>query len=412
MAKVIQAKKSIAVLKNTVVHKYGGSSVADPEKILNIAKKITARIKSGSKVVVVVSAMGKTTDNLIKLAKQITEQPDPRELDMLMVTGEQVSAALLSMALQSMHIKSRSLNAYSAGIQTTGNFTEAKIKDFDRTKLIALLGEVDAIVVTGFQGINEKGDITTLGRGGSDTSAVALAAALGVPCEIYSDVAGIYTTDPKLYPQAKKIPQITYDEMLELAASGAKVLHSRSVEVAKRFNIQIYCGSSFSNEKGSYVVSEDMVIEKSVVTGLSVMDNQTQVLIKNLPVDYTLVREVFRKFALAGLNVDMISIINNVSDLGLSFTIVNEKKKSLETALKKTLKDLAGYNIEYHTGYIKVSVVGVGMKTGVGVAAEFFNALKNVPIRLVTTSEIIISCLIEEKYKQTAVNALAKKFKL
>ena len=266
--------------------------------------------------------------------------------------------------------------------------------------------------MTGFQGVNPDGEITTLGRGGSDTSAVALAAALGVPCEIYSDVAGIYTTDPKLYPQAKKISQITYDEMLELAASGAKVLHSRSVEVAKRFNIKIYCGSSFSTEKGSYVVNEDMIIEKTVVTGLSAMDNQTQVYVKKLPVDYTLVREVFKKFALAGLNIDMISIIDNGTDLSLSFTIVEDKKKYLQTAIKRALKDLRDYDIEYHSGYVKVSVVGVGMKTNVGVAADFFGALKNIPIRLVTTSEIIISCLVEAKHKHDAVTALAKKFKL
>ena len=412
MIKVKQTKKPDAVLKKTVVHKYGGSSVADPEKIMNIAKKITARIKSGSKVVVVVSAMGKTTDNLIKLAKQVNENPEPRELDMLMVTGEQVSAALLSMALHKLRIKSKSLNAYQANIQTLGKFTEAKIKNFDRAKLIDLLQSYDAIVVTGFQGVNPDGEITTLGRGGSDTSAVALAAALGVPCEIYSDVAGIYTTDPKLYPQAKKISQITYDEMLELAASGAKVLHSRSVEVAKRFNIKIYCGSSFSTEKGSYVVNEDMIIEKTVVTGLSAMDNQTQVYIKKLPVDYTLVREVFKKFALAGLNIDMISIIDNGTDLSLSFTIVEDKKKYLQTAIKRALKDLRDYDIEYHSGYVKVSVVGVGMKTNVGVAADFFGALKNIPIRLVTTSEIIISCLVEAKHKHDAVTALAKKFKL
>lgn len=412
MIKAKQITKQNAVLKKTVVHKYGGSSVADPEKIMNIAKKITARVKSGFKVVVVVSAMGKTTDNLIKLAKQVNENPDPRELDMLMVTGEQVSAALLSMALHKQRIRSKSLNAYQAHIQTIGKFTEAKIKDFDRAKLIGLLQNHDAIVVTGFQGVNPEGEITTLGRGGSDTSAVALAAALGVPCEIYSDVAGIYTTDPKLYPQAKKISQITYDEMLELAASGAKVLHSRSVEVAKRFNIKIYCGSSFSNEKGSYVVNEDMIIEKTVVTGLSAMDNQTQVHIRKLPVDYSLVRDVFKKFASAGLNVDMISIIDNGSDLALSFTIVEDKKKYLQTAIKRALKDLRGYDIEYNSGYVKVSVVGVGMKTNVGVAAEFFGALKNIPIRLVTTSEIIISCLVEAKHKQDAVTALAKKFKL
>ncbi len=395
-----------------VVQKFGGSSVADIDRIMNVARKIRRRVHQGNRLVVVVSAMGKTTDNLIRLAKQIVEQPSARELDQLMATGEQVSAALLSMALHSMKLKSKSLNAYQARISIIGKFSEARIKGFDKRHLLNLLKTNDVLVVTGFQGITEGGDVATLGRGGSDTSAVALAAALNAPCEIYSDVAGIYTTDPKLYPAAKKAKMISYDDMLELAASGAKVLHGRSVEVAKRFNIPIYCGSSFSDEEGSYVVNEDLMIEKSSVTGLSVMENQVQVVIKKLPVDYSLVREIFQKAAITGLNVDMISIINDDDGLLVSFTVVDEKKKRLETTVKKALKALSDYEIEYHSGYVKVSVVGVGMKSGIGVAAEFFNALKNVPFKLVTTSEIKISCLIEQQYKTAAVNALVKKFKL
>lgn len=395
-----------------VVQKYGGSSVADTERILNVARRVAAKVGSGSKAIVVVSAMGKTTDNLIKLSKQITGEPDAREMDMLLVTGEQISAALLAMALHTLGLRSKSLNAFQAGIKTTGRFTEAKIKLINKKKLESLLQDNDALVVTGFQGVTDDDELTTLGRGGSDTSAVALAAGMQYPCEIYSDVAGIYTCDPKLYPSAKKVRYISYDEMLELAASGAKVLHSRAVEIAKRYNITVYCGSSFSNEEGSYVVNEDTMIEKVVVSGLTTMDNQTQVVVKKLPVDYTLLRSIFEKVAEAELNIDMISIINNGQDLSVSFTIIDEKKKHLEAALKKVLKGFAGYAIEYNTGFVKVSVVGVGMKSGIGVAADFFKALNNIPIRLVTTSEIKISCLMEEKYKQTAINALAKKFKL
>lgn len=397
---------------NITVQKYGGSSVASSEKILKIADKISRKVKSGSKVILVVSAMGKSTDNLIKLAKEVTGNPDPRELDMLLTTGEQVSASLVAMALQTRGLKSRSLNGFQAGIKTTARYNEAKIVSFDKKKILKLMEELDALVVTGFQGITDEGEITTLGRGGSDTSAVALAAALGVDCEIYSDVAGIYTIDPRLHPDAKKIKYISYDEMLEMASLGAKVLHSRSVEIAKKFGIKIYCGSTFSDEEGSFVANENIIIEQPVVTGCSLMENQTQVFIKHLPVDYSLVRRIFEKVSTEGLNVDMISIINSEANLVVSFTIVESKKKHLQAALDKVLADLKDWDIEYHTGYIKVSIVGIGMRSGIGVASSFFKALQNVPIKLVTTSEIAISCLIGEQYKQAAVDALVKEFKL
>lgn len=398
--------------KQIIVQKYGGSSVADAEKILGVAKRVVKKVKEGYKIAVVVSAMGKTTDGLINLAKQINQNPDARELDMLLATGEQTSAALLSMALHKFKVNSRSLNAFQAQIKTEGKFNQARIKDFDRKKILNLFNKNDVLVVTGFQGITDEGELTTLGRGGSDTSAVALAAALNANCEIYSDVAGIYSTDPKLYPKAKKREFLAYDEMLELAASGAKVLHSRSVEIAKKFNLTIYCGSTFSDEKGSYVMSEDKIIEKEVVTGLTVQENQTQVVIKNLPVDYSLIRKLFHKVAVAGFNVDMISIITDQDEMNISLTIIDESKKSLSTTIKRLLKDLSKYTMEFHPGYVKVSVVGIGMKSSTGVASDFFTAMKEIPIRLVTTSEIKISCLIEKKYRDEAVNVLAKKFKL
>lgn len=409
---------------NIVVQKYGGSSVADAEKIKNIAARVSEKVGSGIKVILVVSAMGKTTDNLIKLAKEITEYPDPRELDMLLSTGEQISVALISMALKDIGINAKSLNAFQAGIKTTSNFNEAKIINFDSAKILSLMEELDVLVITGFQGITSEGEMTTLGRGGSDTSAVALAAALRFDCEIFSDVAGIYTIDPRLFPAARKLKRISYDEMLDMSSLGAKVLHSRSVEIAKKFEIKIYCCSTFSNEEGSYVMSEDITIEQPVVTGASITENETQVFIKNLPVDYSFVTIIFDKVAKAALNVDMISIINTDDALVLSFTIIEEKRKQLEDALEQVLNELSliknsyeqkndePIKIEYHTGYVKLSVVGIGMRSGIGVASSFFRVLQDIPIRLVTTSEIKISCLIEESYKQKAIDAIAKEFNL
>ena len=392
-----------------IVQKYGGSSVADTQKIKDVARKIASKINEGSKLVVVVSAMGKTTDNLLKLAEEISDKVFPRELDMLLTTGEQVSAALLSIALNDLGIKSKSLNAFQAEIVTTNNFNEARIKNLKVEKLKSLLDESDAVIVTGFQGITEDGEITTLGRGGSDTSAVALAAALNVNCEIYSDVAGIYTTDPRIHPKARKIKYVTYDEMLEMSSLGAKVLHSRSVEIAKKFGITLYCASTFSEEEGSYVLEKS--IEETVVNGLSVMDNQTQVTITNLPLDYTYVHKIFENVAKENLNVDMISIISN-SGLNISFTVVEEKQSHLEEALSHLLRDLKELNIIYHSGYSKISIVGIGMKSSTGVAADYFKALEGIPVKLVTTSEIKISCLVEEKFKGKAIKALTKTFDL
>jgi aspartate kinase len=393
-----------------IVQKYGGSSVADTQKIMAVARKISLKLNADNKIVAVVSAMGKTTDGLVRLAKEINSEPSPRELDMLLTTGEQVTAALLSMALHNLNINSVSLNAYQAGITTTKEFSEARIKNFKKEKLLKFLESKQVLVVTGFQGITEDGELTTLGRGGSDTSAVALAAALSADCEIYSDVDGLYTADPKIHPAAKKIKYITYDEMLELASSGAKVLHSRCVEIAKKHRINIYCASTFSDSEGSYVVEN--TIDQPVVTGLSVMENQTQVTITNLGLDYSLVKTIFEDAARERLNVDMISIINTGESLNISFTIIEEKKKHIDASLKKLLKHLKGWNVNYNSGYAKISVVGVGMKSSYGVATRFFGALGDAPIRLVTTSEIKISCLLEDKFKEKAIKSLIAEFKL
>ncbi len=393
----------------TIVQKYGGSSVADTTKIKKIAQKIAKRIKEGNKLVAVVSAMGKTTDNLISIAKEITNDIVPRELDMLLTTGEQVTAALLSIALNDIGIKTKSMNAFQLEILTTDDFNAARIKNLKVGKIENYLKEFDAIIVTGFQGITEEGEITTLGRGGSDTSAVALAAAMNVNCEIYSDVAGIFSADPRIHSAAKKLKNVAYDEMLEMSSLGAKVLHSRSVEIAKKFNINIYCGSTFSDEEGSYVV--DNYLEEPSVTGISSMDRQTQVTITKLPLDYTIIHDIFESVAKHGLNVDMISVISN-SGLNVSFTIIEDEKHNFQAALSEVLQDLPKLNIKYQSGYSKVSIVGIGMKSSSGVAARYFSALKDIPVKLVTTSEIKISCLVEEKYKNDAMQALIKMFEL
>ncbi len=392
-----------------IVQKYGGSSVSDTQKIKNVAKRIEKKLKDNVKLVVVVSAMGKTTDNLIKLAKEITEDAVAREMDMLLTTGEQVSASLLSIALNDIGIKSKALNAFQAEILTTGDFNHARIKKLKTAKIKRLLLNNDAIIVTGFQGITEEGEITTLGRGGSDTSAVALAAALKAGCEIYSDVAGIYSTDPRIHPGAKKLKYVTYDEMLEMSSLGAKVLHSRSVEIAKKFGIKIYCGSTFSDEEGSYVMKKN--IEQPVVSGLSVMDNQTQVTLSSLPLDYNLVQKIFAKVAKEGLNVDMISVISNTG-LNISFTVIEEKKSHVEKALSQLLKDLKGFNVHFQSGYSKISIVGIGMKSSSGVASKYFKALEKIPVKLVTTSEIKISCLVEEGFREKAIKSLVQTFEL
>ena len=394
----------------TVVQKYGGSSVADTEKIKRVAMKIKDRTVKGDKIVVVVSAMGKTTDNLIKLAGEVSSVPDPREMDMLLTTGEQISVALLSMSLKQAGVRSISINAFQAGIMTTSDFNCARIKNFDVQKIKKLLMDYDVVVVTGFQGITDNGDLTTLGRGGSDTSAVALAAALEFNCEIYSDVKGIYTVDPKLHPSAKKLKSISYDEILEIANSGAKVLHDRSVEIAKKYGVVLYCAGTFSEEEGTYVMQTN--IEDPVVSGLSVLENQTRVVISNLPLDYKLVHKIFERVAKDGLNVDMISIIGIDEGLKLSFTVIQEYEKKLEDIPEKFLMDFKNCNVTYEKGFTKVSVVGIGMKTSTGVASSFFKAMDSVPVKLVTTSDIKISCLIENRYKDDIVNALIKEFDL
>jgi aspartate kinase len=395
---------------NILVQKYGGSSLSSPDKIKIIAKKIALKFKDYDKMIIVVSAMGKTTDELTKLAKEISNSKNPREMDMLLTTGEQITASLMSIALSDLGIKSKSINAHHAGIITNKSYTKAIIQKFNKNKIEKHLKDNDILVLTGFQGVTDDGDYTTLGRGGSDTSAVAVAAIFDTECEIYSDFAGIYTVDPKIYPDAKKISVISYDEMLEMSKLGANVLHSRAVELAKKYKTKIYCGASFSDEKGSVIM--DVGFESPVVTGLSLDDNQIQVNVLNLPNNHKFVNDIFESASKYNINIDMISIIYHEESIDMSFSVVDENIEEVKNYIEKYTSEHERIIVEYKDNLTKLSIVGLGMKKEKGVAYRFFSRLNSIPIKLVTTSEIKISCLIEEKYKEKAVKELTEEFEL
>lgn len=393
-----------------LVQKYGGSSLSTSDKIKTIAEKIIKKFENYDKMIIVVSAMGKTTDELTRLAGEISKTKNPREMDMLLTTGEQITASLMSIALNDKGIKSKSINAHHAGITTNESYTKAIIQEFDKNKIEKHLENNDILVLTGFQGITDNGDFTTLGRGGSDTSAVAVASIFDTECEIFSDFAGIYTVDPKVYPKAKKISYISYDEMLEMSKLGANVLHSRAVELAKKYNTKIYCGASFSEEKGSVIM--DVGFESPVVTGLSLDDNQIQVNVLNLPNDHSFVNDIFESASKYNINIDMISIIYHEKSIDMSFSVVDENIDEVKNYLDKYTSEHERIKVEYKDELTKLSIVGLGMKKEKGVAYRFFSRLNTIPIKLVTTSEIKISCLIEEKYKGKAVKELTEEFGL
>ncbi len=398
-----------------VVQKYGGSSLENAERIRNVAERIKGRVDSGEKVIVVVSAMGKTTNDLISLAENLSEEPDPRELAMLLSTGEQISAALLSMVLIRMGVKSISHNALQLDITTVGDFGNARIADLNLDKVYTELEDHDVIVVTGFQGVDTEGNLTTLGRGGSDTSAVAIAAKAGVPCEIFSDVAGVYTCDPKLHKDARKLEYITYDEMLEMAALGAKVLHSRSVEIAKKYNVEILCLSSFSEEGGTRVVNRlPEWLEQPVVTGATIDTNQLKIAINKLPGNTEIVSKIFQAVAGSSFNVDMISIVNDNGYIHLAFTVLSASPAAIKRTIENVLVDVDNWELAIDEDVAKISTVGVGMRSSSGVAARFFLALGKAGVKIIaaTTSEIKISVLVPKSQASTALKALLDEFEL
>ncbi|APF29044.1 aspartate kinase domain protein [Clostridium sporogenes] len=398
----------------TIVQKYGGTSVATVEKIKNVAKSIVKRKKEGNDIVVVVSAMGHTTDNLINLAKDISNVPDKRELDALISTGEMVSSSLLSMAIKELGEDAISYTAYQINISTNGQHGKSLINDIDEKKIDKSLKEGKVVVVAGFQGINCDGNITTLGRGGSDTSAVAIAAKLNnAICEIYTDVDGIYSVDPRVYNKAKKLDYIDYEEMLELSSLGAQVMHSRSIELAEKYNIPIYVGLSNGNIKGTVIRGmNNMNMEIKSVTGLATSDDDVAITMEDINENINIVADIFTKLAEKQINVDMISQTAPInSRISLSFTIPKED-------LQDGMKIIKGYapkdKIKIDENLTKFSIVGIGMKNTSGVAAKMLKIFSdnNIKIKMITTSEIRITCAINVEDKINAINLVAKEFNL
>ncbi len=399
-----------------IVQKFGGSSVADPDRVRNVARIAIGEQDRGNQVVVVVSAMGKTTDGLLALAREITENPDPREIDMLISTGEQVTIAMLAIAIQSMGHQAISFTGPQVGIVTDNAHRKAKIVSINTDKLNRELGAGKVVIVAGFQGVTGEHEITTLGRGGSDTTAVALAAALKADvCDIYTDVDGVYTADPRIVKNARKLDRISYDEMLELASLGSKVLHSRSVEFGKNYNVPIHVRSSFDLVPGTMVIKEVKEMEDIVVSGVAYNRNEAKVSIIGVPDKPGIAAEVFGRIGSSNISVDM--IIQNVGEDGLNDISFTVSKEDLADALKVSealSKELGARRVEADKEIAKVSVVGVGMKSHSGVAATMFRALakNNINIAMISTSEIKISCVIREGDVDRAVQAIHDEFEL
>jgi aspartate kinase len=400
-----------------VVQKYGGTSVGDVERIRNVARRILNTKNQGHELVVVVSAMAGETDKLIRLAQQVTPVPDERELDVLVSTGEQVSIALLAMALKSMNCDSKSYLGFQIKIATDSVFGKARIASIDSEKMRQDLKDGRVVVVAGFQGVDDSGNITTLGRGGSDTSAVAVAAALEADvCEIYTDVDGVYTTDPNVYPKARKLSKISYDEMLEMASLGAKVLQIRSVEFAKKYDVPIHVRSSFNDNPGTIVCKEDKEMEKVVVSGVTYNKNEAKIEVMRLPDIPGVAAKLFQPIADANIVVDMIiqtsSIEKGCADV--AFTVPKTDFAKTLQIVKETTKDFGGKEVKFNEDIAKISIVGVGMRSHSSVATRMFSALakEGINIHMISTSEIKISCIIDSKYTELAVRALHDAFEL
>ena len=399
-----------------IVQKYGGTSVADIEQIRNVAKRVAETFEQGNNVVVILSAMAGVTDDLIDMATQITESPDKRELDVLLATGEQTTAALLAMTLKNMNHPAVSMLGHQAKVVTDCTFGNARIIEIGADNIMDLVKNGNIVVVAGFQGSDIKGNITTLGRGGSDTSAVAIAAALKADiCEIYTDVDGIYTADPSICERAKKIDRISYDEMLNMASLGAKVLQIRSVGFAKKYNIPIHVRSSFSEEEGTMVVSEDAGMESLVVSAVTHDKDQARITLKKVEDQPGVAAKIFSPIAEAGIVVDM--IIQNTRVEGqtdLTFTVPKEHFSTAMEIERKVAQEIGAEDVLGDKNIAKVSVVGVGMKNHSGVASIMFSTLarENINIMMISTSEIRISCIIEEKYTELAVRVLHTAFGL
>jgi aspartate kinase len=399
-----------------IVQKYGGTSVANLERIKNVASRVAKTYDGGNEVVVILSAMAGITDGLIQMAGKISELPDKRELDVLLATGEQTTSALLAMTLKSMDYPAQSLMGHQAEVLTDHCHGNARILDIRADRIKELLKQRNIVVVAGFQGCDPDGNITTLGRGGSDTSAVAIAAALKADvCEIYTDVDGVYTADPNICPNARKLAAISYDEMLNMASLGAKVLQIRSVGFAKKYKIPVHVRSSFSQKEGTMVVDENSGMERLVVSGITHDKDQARITLKKVPDKPGIAAKIFTPIADAGIVVDM--IIQNTRAEGQTDLTFSVPKASFKQAIEMQKKIAVGIGAEDVFGdenIAKVSVIGVGMKDHSGVASKMFNALakENINIIMISTSEIRISCIIEEKYTELAVRVLHSAFEL
>lgn len=399
-----------------IVQKFGGTSVGDLERIGNVASRVSATKKDGNDVIVVVSAMSGETNKLVGYAEHFSKNPARAEMDMLLSAGERVTASLLSIALQEMGHDAIAMTGRKAGILTDMQHTKARIEDINPKNMKEAIAEGKIIVVAGFQGVNENGDVTTLGRGGSDLSAVAIAGAIQADlCEIYTDVSGIYTTDPRIEPKAKKLEKISYDEMLELASLGAKVLQNRSVEMAKKLNVNLVTRTSFSNEEGTLITKEENIMEAPLVSGIALDRNQARISLMGVTDRPGIASEIFNKLAETEVNIDVI-IQNKAHDgtTNIDFTVpvgdLHDAKSVVDSFVKSGEIQADSYNEDI----CKVSVVGVGMKSHTGVAAKAFSTMadNNININMISTSEIKVSMVIDEKYAELAVRGLHDAYEL
>ena len=398
-----------------IVKKFGGTSVANKERIYNVARRCIEDYKKGHSVLVVLSAMGDTTDDLLALANDINPNANKRELDMLLTTGEQVSVSLMAMAMHAMDVPAVSLNAFQVGMNCTSRYGNARFKRIDTDRINHELDSRKIAIVTGFQGITKYDDYATLGRGGSDTTAVALAAVLHADlCEIYTDVDGVYTADPRIVPNARKLSEITYDEMLELATAGAKVLHNRSVEMAKKYSVPMVVRSSLNESEGT-IVKEVVKMEKMLITGVAADKNTARISVIGVEDRPGIAFKIFNKLAKNNINVDIIlQSVGRDGTKDISFTVSQDDLKDALAILEENKEPLTIKNITHNEGVAKVSIVGAGMMTNPGVASKLFEALFNygININMISTSEIRITVLVEESEIDKAVRAIHEKFDL
>jgi aspartate kinase len=399
-----------------IVQKFGGTSVGDLERIQNVANRVAKSADAGHQVVVVVSAMSGETNKLVGYAEHFSNEPARAEVDMLLSSGERVTSALLSIALNEMGYKARSMSGRRAGIVTDASHTKARIESIDPEPMRRAIEAGNIVVVAGFQGVNDEGEVTTLGRGGSDLSAVAIAGALAADlCEIYTDVDGIYTTDPRIEPKAKKMEKISYDEMLELASLGAKVLQNRSVEMAKKLNVNLVTRSSFSDAEGTLITKEENIMEQPVVSGIALDRNQARISLSGVVDRPGIASDIFGKLAENNINIDMIiQTLGHDGKTDMDFTVPQNELNDAKRIVDTFKQDHEIEDASFDESICKVSIVGVGMKSHTGVAAKAFDTMahENINIMMISTSEIKISMVIEEKYAELAVRSLHNAYQL